>query len=82
MGNIRAFGAVELRRTSRPGLLGLVAMLKCGMNGSQVKGGWPFFLSYGEKGKPKVHGGYLHRRLISSSLPLYIRAADPKSGHR
>lgn len=36
------FGVVALRRASRPGLLGPAAMLKCGMNGSQVKGGAAF----------------------------------------
>nr|XP_031298543.1 cell cycle checkpoint control protein RAD9B isoform X2 [Camelus dromedarius] len=36
-GNIRALGAVELRRAVCLNFSGLAAMLKCGMSGSQVK---------------------------------------------
>lgn len=46
-------GAVEQRRALERGLLGAAAMLKCGMSGSQVKGGATFLPSYVEKGKKK-----------------------------
>ncbi|XP_074212046.1 uncharacterized protein LOC141575752 [Camelus bactrianus] len=64
-GNIRALGAVELRRAVCLNFLGLAAMLKCGMSGSQVKGGVAFLALMCREEKANSSWGSLHHRLIS-----------------
>lgn len=77
VGNIRALETVALRRASPSGLLGPVAMLKCGMNGGQVKGGACLPLLW-RKGKGKVRGG-ASTDVLLRPLRLYMAGLRTQS---
>lgn len=56
-------------------------MLKCGMSGSQVKGGAAFLPFLQRKRESlRVTGAFRHHRILNPLL-LCIRAEDTKSGH-